>query len=98
MIMVNFLCSIAFSASHPDSSFDVVFSGKVFPSFLVHSIDILAEIARILKPNGQLTLRELTGSSASSKLSLLYYLESTVVPPLLENTCYISHKDACYFH
>ncbi|KAK2550398.1 Anamorsin [Acropora cervicornis] len=49
-------------SSHPDSSFDVVFSGEVFPSFLVHSIDILAEIARILKPNGQLTLRELTGT------------------------------------
>ncbi|XP_068701184.1 anamorsin homolog isoform X1 [Montipora foliosa] len=52
-------------SSHPDSSFDVVFSGVIFPSLLVHSIDLLAEIARILKPNGMLTLTELIGISGN---------------------------------
>lgn len=50
------------TASHPDSSFDVVLSGVIFPSLLIHSIDFLAEIARILKPSGQLTLTEPTGN------------------------------------
>ena len=51
-----------FTASHADSSFDVVLSGVVFPTLLIHSLDFLAEIARILKPNGQLTLKEPTGN------------------------------------
>lgn len=50
-------------SSHPESSFDVVLSGMMLPSFLVHSLDILAEIARILKPSGKVTLAEPAGTS-----------------------------------
>jgi len=42
-----------------------VFSGVVFPSLLIHSLDFLAEIARVLKPSGQLTLTEPTGNPAT---------------------------------
>lgn len=50
-------------SSHPESSYDVVLSGMMLPSFQVHSLDILAEIARILKPSGKLTLAEPVGAS-----------------------------------
>ncbi|XP_078365876.1 anamorsin homolog isoform X2 [Oculina patagonica] len=51
--------------SHLDSAFDVVLSGATLPSLLVHSLDLLAEIARILKPSGKLTLTEPTGSTGN---------------------------------
>ena len=54
---------ILFTASHPESFFDVVLSGMIFPSLLVHSLDLLAEIARILKPSGKLTLTEAAGNT-----------------------------------
>jgi len=57
---------IYFTASHPASSFDAVLSGVVLPSQLVHSLDLLAEIARILKPSGKLTLTEPTGKINST--------------------------------
>lgn len=50
-------------SSHPESFFDVVLSGMIFPSLLVHSLDLLAEIARILKPSGKLTLTEAAGTT-----------------------------------
>lgn len=52
-------------SSHPDSSFDAVLSGVTLPSHLVHSLDLLAEIARILKPSGKLTLAEPTGTTGN---------------------------------
>lgn len=52
-------------SSHPNSSFDVVLSGVVWPSLLFHSLDFLAEIARILKPSGKLTLTEPTGTTGN---------------------------------
>lgn len=52
---------IYFTAAHPESSFDVVLSGVTLSSQLVHSLDLLAEIARILKPSGKLTLTEPIG-------------------------------------
>ena len=54
---------IYLTASHPDSSFNTVLSGVILPSQLVHSLDLLAQIARILKPSGKLTLAEPTGKS-----------------------------------
>ena len=61
---------IYLTASHPDSSFDAVLSGVTLPSQLVHSLDLLAEIARILKPSGKLTLAEPTG-----KINLIKFKE-----------------------
>ena len=61
---LNRSVSIYLTASHPDSSFDTVLSGVILPSQLVHSLDLLAEIARILKPSGKLTLAEPTGKSS----------------------------------
>ena len=43
-------------SSHPASSFDAVLSGVALPSQLVYSLDLLAEVARILRPSGKLTL------------------------------------------
>ncbi|XP_069073422.1 anamorsin isoform X2 [Pleurodeles waltl] len=45
-------------SAHKESSFDVVLSGLVQSSAAVHSSDVLAEIARILKPGGHVLIRE----------------------------------------
>ncbi|XP_054245597.1 anamorsin [Indicator indicator] len=63
---VNQLCQ----SSHRESSFDVVLSGLVPGSAAQHSAEVLAEIARILKPGGRVLLKEpvLTDSANSSSL------------------------------
>ena len=43
---------------HSESSFDTVLSGVLPPATLTHSSDLLAEVARILKPSGTLLMRE----------------------------------------
>ena len=48
-------------SSHSDSSFDNIYSGITFPSTLIHDLDTLAEIARILKPSGSFILRQVAG-------------------------------------
>ncbi|KAK3703965.1 hypothetical protein QZH41_009887 [Actinostola sp. cb2023] len=50
-------------ASHGASSFDVVLSGILVGSSHVHTMELLTELARILKPNGKLILREFVGNS-----------------------------------
>lgn len=50
--------SLFFSAAHKESSFDVILSGVVPGSTSVHSAEVLAEMARILRPGGCLFLKE----------------------------------------
>lgn len=50
-------------SSHPESSFDIVYSGVTFPSAFIHDLETLAEIASILKPSGSLVLRQPTGNA-----------------------------------
>uniref|UniRef100_A0A452QEH9 Anamorsin N-terminal domain-containing protein n=1 Tax=Ursus americanus TaxID=9643 RepID=A0A452QEH9_URSAM len=45
-------------SAHKESSFDVILSGVVPGSTALHSAEILAEMARILRPGGCLFLRE----------------------------------------
>ncbi|XP_028931504.1 anamorsin [Ornithorhynchus anatinus] len=45
-------------SAHKESSFDVVLSGVVPGSAILHGTDILAEIARILRPGGHVHLKE----------------------------------------
>ncbi|CAM5092709.1 unnamed protein product [Natator depressus] len=45
-------------SAHAESSFDVVLSGMVPGSMTLHSAEVLAEIARILKPGGRVLLKE----------------------------------------
>ena len=45
-------------ANHSTSAFDVVLSGHLDTSTVVHSTEILAECARVLKPNGQICISE----------------------------------------
>uniref|UniRef100_A0A452HJR2 Anamorsin N-terminal domain-containing protein n=1 Tax=Gopherus agassizii TaxID=38772 RepID=A0A452HJR2_9SAUR len=45
-------------SAHAKSSFDVVLSGMVPGSMTLHSAEVLAEIARILKPGGCVLLKE----------------------------------------
>ncbi|XP_006117247.2 anamorsin [Pelodiscus sinensis] len=45
-------------SAHTESSFDVVLSGLVPGSVTLHSAEVLAEIARILKPGGRVLLKE----------------------------------------
>lgn len=52
------MASSVFSAAHKESSFDIVLSGVIPGSAVLHSAEILAEMARILRPGGRLFLRE----------------------------------------
>uniref|UniRef100_A0A2D4P1E1 Anamorsin n=1 Tax=Micrurus surinamensis TaxID=129470 RepID=A0A2D4P1E1_MICSU len=45
-------------SSHKESRFDVVLSGVVPGSLIQHNAELLAEIARILKPGGHILLKE----------------------------------------
>eukprot|EP00794_Sanderia_malayensis_P019148 gene19148-21067_t len=55
-------------SQHSKSSFDVAMSGLLSPSAYIHNTDILAEIARVLKPNAKLLIREPTGGRSAEKL------------------------------
>ena len=56
------LCFLPIAAAHPSSSFDVAISGLLSPSTYIHNTDILAEVARILKPSGKFLVREPAGN------------------------------------
>uniref|UniRef100_A0A5F9DKD1 Cytokine induced apoptosis inhibitor 1 n=1 Tax=Oryctolagus cuniculus TaxID=9986 RepID=A0A5F9DKD1_RABIT len=45
-------------SAHKESSFDVILSGVVPGSSMLHSAEVLAEMARILRPGGCLFLKE----------------------------------------
>ncbi|XP_062442105.1 anamorsin [Rhea pennata] len=56
-------------SAHGESSFDVILSGMVPGSTVQHSADVLAEIARILKPGGRVLLKEpVVTESENSKI------------------------------
>ncbi|XP_057286415.1 anamorsin [Pezoporus wallicus] len=57
-------------SAHKDSFFDVILSGMVPGSTAQHSAEVLAEIARILKPGGCVLLKELvvTESGNNSRI------------------------------
>lgn len=50
-------------ASFPNSSFDVVLSGVIFPQSVNHTNDLLGEILRIVKPNGKVFLQQATSEN-----------------------------------
>ncbi|NWR76850.1 CPIN1 protein, partial [Centropus unirufus] len=57
-------------SAHKESSFDVILSGVVPGSTAQHSAEVLAEIARILKPGGRVLLKEtvVTESGNNSRM------------------------------
>nr|AFK11474.1 anamorsin [Callorhinchus milii] len=64
-------------SAHPDSSCDAVLSGVGPTSAAVHPLEILAEMARILKPGGKLHLGEpISVSGKNSKLQTSQQLTS----------------------
>ncbi|XP_078400012.1 anamorsin isoform X2 [Cetorhinus maximus] len=77
-------------SAHRDSSFDLVLSGLVPNSATMHSFEVFAEIARILKPGGRFYFTEpvcvsgdssklKTGSQLTSALKLAGFTEITEV-------------------
>lgn len=52
-------------SAHTDSSFDAVLLGLVPGSVVVHGSDVLTEVARILKPGGNILLQEPVDHQAS---------------------------------
>ena len=59
-----------FSAAHQSSTFDVILSNILEPYSMSHSFELLAEIIRILKPNGMLHATEKSPSKTCSNLKL----------------------------
>jgi len=57
-------------AAHPDSSFDVVLSNILEPFSISHTFELLAEIIKILKPNGVLYATEMNQAKTTSNLKL----------------------------
>ncbi|XP_062997209.1 anamorsin [Elgaria multicarinata webbii] len=57
-------------SSHKESSFDVVLSGLVPGSSTVHSAEVLAEIARIVKPGGRILLKEVVTTETGNNSRL----------------------------
>ncbi|XP_054856107.1 anamorsin [Eublepharis macularius] len=57
-------------SSHRESSFDVVLSGLTPGSLTVHSTEILAEIARIVKPGGRVLLKEVVTAETGNNSRL----------------------------
>lgn len=53
-----FQCDLLPSASHSASTFDYVLSCVLAESCTVHTLDTMAEFARVLKPGGKLLLDE----------------------------------------
>ncbi|CAH1780159.1 unnamed protein product [Owenia fusiformis] len=56
-------------ANHSASSFDVILSGIIPPPSVLHTMDILAEIARLLKPSGRLIMDEAMEANSADKTS-----------------------------
>jgi len=58
-------------SAHPASKFDVCLSSVTPPHSLLHTEEILAEVAKVLKPNARLVLTESTPSPRDSSSSLM---------------------------
>uniref|UniRef100_U3JWV0 Anamorsin n=1 Tax=Ficedula albicollis TaxID=59894 RepID=U3JWV0_FICAL len=67
-------------SAHRESSFDVILSGMVPGSTAQHSVELLAEIARILKPGGRVLLKEpvVTESGDNGKIKTAAKLLTTL--------------------
>ncbi|KAM3829207.1 anamorsin isoform 1-T5 [Vipera latastei] len=64
-------------SSHKESSFDVVLSGLVPGSLMQHSTEVLAEIARIVKPGGRVLLKEaVTTETGNDRLKTVSKLQT----------------------
>lgn len=58
-----------FSASRPQSSFDIVLSNYISPHTVEHSDELLAIVLKLLKPSGKFILKEETDLSSTLKLN-----------------------------
>ncbi|NXQ00718.1 CPIN1 protein, partial [Vidua macroura] len=67
-------------SAHRESSFDVILSGMVPGSTAQHSVELLAEVARILKPGGRVLLKEpvVTESGNNGKIKTAAKLFTTL--------------------
>uniref|UniRef100_A0A8C0ZBI6 Anamorsin n=1 Tax=Cyanistes caeruleus TaxID=156563 RepID=A0A8C0ZBI6_CYACU len=57
-------------SAHRESSFDVILSGMVPGSTAQHSVELLAEVARILKPGGRVLLKEPVVTESGERILL----------------------------
>lgn len=65
--------------SHSTSSFDIVLSGVIFPYSIKHSIELLSELLRLVKPQGKIILREaVVPNSNGTSICTLEKLKSTL--------------------
>ncbi|PSN52731.1 Anamorsin [Blattella germanica] len=64
---------------YPASSFDVVLSGVIFPQSIRHTVEILAELLKLVKPSGKIILHEAVVSNTNgTTLNTVEKLQSTL--------------------
>lgn len=82
-----------FAAAHKESSFDVILSGMVPGSTVQHTTEVLAEIARILKPGGRVLLKEpvVTESGERICISLAFVVTEKFLWELVCNERHQEH-------
>lgn len=91
------------SASHLASTFDCVVSCVLADSSTVHSLDTLAELARVLKPGGKLILDEAVTGERNLSIPAHKKLESTdwyhsFTMFLCRNDCPVTRDDPLEFN
>lgn len=59
---------VLFLANYGDSSFDVVLSNLQQPYTHVHSLEVLGELLRVLKPSGKFVFRAAIGTGVGEDL------------------------------
>nr|Q4V7N8.2 RecName: Full=Anamorsin; AltName: Full=Cytokine-induced apoptosis inhibitor 1; AltName: Full=Fe-S cluster assembly protein DRE2 homolog [Xenopus laevis] len=65
-------------SAHADSSFDAILLGMVQGTQCIHSSEVLAEVARILKPGGALIIQEPVAAGAGAQLRTPEHLSSVL--------------------
>lgn len=92
MLLVYGVIIFFYTAKHKTSRFDIILSGFLPPVKTVHTSDILSEMARIVKPNGQVFLQEVNETDKLTRdLKLAGFIDISPVAHLCSQGITIHH-------